>query len=445
MKSKLTSSDPLLSTTITALSHDGRGIAASDKHKTTFISGALIGEEVTFRLVKKHSRYNEGHAVDIQNASPDRVIPECPHFQVCGGCSMQHIRMSVQIEQKQKILLEQLKHFGHVEPAALLTPISAQTSGYRRKARLGVRYVAKQGKVLVGFREKASNVLTDIETCLVLHPSVSKFIPEISPLISSLSQYQNIPQIDVAVGDHASALVFRHLQPLTANDFEKLTAFGKKYQVEIYLQPNSPEKFFKLWPQDDNHLLTYALTAYEIEMRFHPLDFIQVNNEINHLMIKQALNLLAPTADDSILDLFCGSGNFTLPLARTARQVTGVEGSDDMVNRAKDNALHNQITNTEFYRANLAEIPKMPPSWMQSNYTKILLDPPRTGAKEILPLISKFKPKSIVYVSCNPATLARDAGELVHIHSYKLQKVGVINMFPHTSHIEAIALFEKIK
>jgi 23S rRNA (uracil1939-C5)-methyltransferase len=443
MKSKLTSSDPLLSTTITALSHDGRGIAASDKHKTTFISGALIGEEITFRLTKKHSRYNEGRVVDILKASLDRVTPECPHFQVCGGCSMQHIRMSVQIEQKQKILLEQLKHFGHLEPAEVLAPISAQTSGYRRKARLGVRYVVKKGKVFVGFREKASNVLTDIETCLVLHPSISKFIPEISPLITSLSQYQTIPQIDVAVGDHVSALVFRHLQPLAEDDLEKLTAFGKKHQVEIYLQPNPPEKFFKLWPQDENHLLTYALPDYQLEMRFHPLDFIQVNNEINHLMIQQALRLLAPAADDIILDLFCGSGNFTLPLARSSQAVIGIEGSDEMVSRAKDNALHNQMTNTEFYRANLAEIPKMPPSWMQRKYTKILLDPPRTGAKEILPLIAKFSPTTIVYVSCNPATLARDAGELVHKHGYKLRKVGVINMFPHTSHIEAIALFEK--
>jgi 23S rRNA (uracil1939-C5)-methyltransferase len=443
MKSKLTSSDPLLSTTITSLSHDGRGIAASEKYKTTFISGALIGEEVTFRLTKKHSRYNEGQVVDIINASPERVTPECPHFHVCGGCSMQHIRMSVQIEQKQKILLEQLKHFGHVEPASVLEPISAQTSGYRRKARLGVRFVVKKGKVFVGFREKASNVLTDIETCLVLHPSVSKIIPEFSPLIISLSQYQSIPQIDVAVGDHASALVFRHINALTAEDLEKLTAFGKKHQLEIYLQPTPPEKFFKLWPQEENHLLTYALPAYDLEMRFHPLDFIQVNNEINHLMIKQALDLLEPQASDTILDLFCGSGNFTLPLACSALQVVGVEGSQEMVTRAKDNALHNHITNTEFYSANLSEIPKAQPSWMQRQYNKILLDPPRTGAKEILPVIAKFAPERIVYVSCNPATLARDAGELVHVHGYKLKKVGVINMFPHTSHIEAIALFEK--
>jgi 23S rRNA (uracil1939-C5)-methyltransferase len=443
MKSKLTSSTPLLSTTITSLSHDGRGIAASEKHKTTFISGALVGEDVTFRLTKKHSRYNEGCVVDILKASADRVTPDCPHFQVCGGCSMQHIRMSVQIEHKQKILLEQLKHFGHVEPAEILEPISAQTFGYRRKARLGVRYVAKKGKVFVGFREKNSNVLTDLETCLVLHPSVSKFIAEISPLISSLSQYETVPQIDVAVGDHASALVFRHMQTLTEDDLKKLTSFGKNHQIEIYLQPNPPDKLFKLWPQDENHLLTYALPDYHLEMLFHPLDFIQVNNEINHQMIRQALCLLEPTLSDIILDLFCGSGNFSLPLARAAQQVIGVEGSEEMVTRAKNNALHNQITNAEFYMANLADIPKAQPSWMQRKYTKILLDPPRTGAKEILPLIAKFASERVVYVSCNPATLARDAGELVHKYGYKLKKVGVINMFPHTSHIEAIALFVK--
>jgi 23S rRNA (uracil1939-C5)-methyltransferase len=440
---KVTPSDPLLSTTITSLSHDGRGIAASANHKTTFIDGALTGEDVTFRLTKKHSRYNEGTVVEILKASADRVTPPCPHFGICGGCSMQHISMPMQISHKQAILLEQLKHFGHVEPEIVLEPLSAASTGYRRKARLGVRNVQKKGKVFVGFREKASNVLTDINTCLVMHPSVGQHIHEISPLISSLSQFENIPQIEVSVGDNASALIFRHLQPLTQDDLEKLTAFGKKFQLEIYLQPNPPDKIFKLWPQDGVYHLNYALPEYQLDMRFHPLDFIQVNNEINPRMIQQALTMLDPQADDTILDLFCGLGNFTLPLARFAKHVTGIEGSLEMVTRGQENALHNQLENTEFHVANLAAIPRVMPNWMQKKYNKILLDPPRTGAKEILPLFPKFAPKRIVYVSCNPATLARDAGELVHNQGFKLKKVGVINMFPHTSHIEAIALFDK--
>jgi 23S rRNA (uracil1939-C5)-methyltransferase len=442
-QTKLTPSSPLLSTTITALSHDGRGVASSATHKTTFISGTLPGEIVTFHLTKKHARYNEGQVVDISNPSVDRITPECPHFNVCGGCSMQHVQMDTQIAEKQKILLEQLKHFGHVAPEELMQPISANAWGYRRKARLGVRYVVKQEKVYVGFREKASNVLTDIETCLVLHPSAGKYIPQLSRLIMSLSLYTTIPQIDIAVGDKSSVLVIRHLQPLNADDLHKLTDFGKNSQLEIYLQPNPPEKISKLWPQDDIHYLSYALPDYALEMRFHPLDFIQVNNEINQLMVKQALNLLAPEPNDTVLDLFCGLGNFTLPIARAAKSVVGIEGSQEMVTRAQSNALHNKISNTEFYAANLAAIPSAPPAWMQQKYDKILLDPPRTGAKEIIPFFPKFAPKRIVYVSCNPATLARDAGELVHNQGYKLKKVGIINMFPHTSHIEAIALFVK--
>jgi 23S rRNA (uracil1939-C5)-methyltransferase len=440
---QVNSLSPIISTTITGLSHDGRGIAAVEDGKTTFISGALPGEKVTYKLTKKHSRYNEGEVVEIIEASPERITPDCSHFGVCGGCSMQHMAMDAQVHFKQKILLEQLKHFGHVVPESLLTPITANIWGYRRKARLGARYVRKKEKMLVGFREKATGVLADLESCLILHPSIGKRLPEICKTIASITQFDQIPQIEVAVGDNAAALIFRHMTDLPDEDLDKLIALGKTFELEIYLQPNAPAELQKIWPLDQNYRLSYGLPDYQLEMQFHPLDFTQVNAEVNPMMIKQALQLLNPQATDKILDLFCGLGNFTLPIARYAEHVVGIEGSQEMVTRGYDNAKHNNISNVEFHAANLAVIPETRPAWMKKHYDKILLDPPRTGAKEIIELFPKFGAKSIVYVSCNPATLARDAGELVNKQGYKLKCVGVINMFPQTSHIEAIALFEK--
>jgi 23S rRNA (uracil1939-C5)-methyltransferase len=438
MKRKLL---PEIDVAIHSLSHDGRGIATING-KTTFVHGALIGETVTCKVTQQHRRYNEGIATEIKIAAPERITAACPHFGICGGCSMQHMNIANQIQFKQQTLLEQLQHFGKVIPESLLEPITGQAWGYRRKARLGVRYVIKKNKLLVGFREKFSNYLADIQSCLVLHPSVGMRITMLAELITSLNQYEHIAQIEVAVGDDATALVFRHLTPLPESDYAKLYEFGKATGLHIYLQPNPPEKIRKLWPEDNNEYLIYALPDYNIIMQFHPLDFTQVNSEINLLMLKQALKLLAPEPEDTILDLFCGLGNFTLPIARYAKQVVGVEGSDVMVKRAEENARSNQIYNTKFYAANLMEPPKEAP-WMQQCYDKILLDPPRLGAKEIITHFSTFSAKKIVYVSCNPATLARDAGELVYTHGYKLKQIGVINMFAHTSHIEAIALFEK--
>jgi len=436
-------SSELVTTTISSLSHDGRGIAILDDGKTTFVSGALPGETVTFKLTKKHPRYNEGEVVSVLLPSPDRTTPGCAHFGVCGGCSMQHMNMAAQIQLKQNVLLEQLCHFGHVEPENVMPPISGGTWGYRRKARLGVRFVEKKGRLLIGFREKSSHYLADITACPVLHPSVGERLPQLAELIKSLAQYEHIPQIEIAVGDNVTALVIRHLKPLPDDDLNKLKAFAQMQQFHLYLQANPPELISKLWPQDDNHRLSYALSEYEIEMEFHPLDFTQVNSETNPMMIRQAVQLLEPQSSDTILDLFCGLGNFTLPIARSAKQVVGVEGSLEMVKRAQDNASKNAITNTEFFSENLADIPATHSAWMKRRYDKILLDPPRTGAKEIIAVFPNFKAERIVYVSCNPATLARDAGELVHNQGYKLKQVGVINMFPHTSHIEAITLFEK--
>lgn len=438
---KLDRSKDAATAEVHALSHDGRGIATIDS-KTTFISGALPNETVAYRITQKHSNYNEANALDIIHASTERVTPPCQHFGLCGGCSLQHMNAELQMQMKQQTLLDQLKHFGNVIPENILAPLNAQNLGYRRKARLGVKFVIKKNKLLVGFREKSSSYLAELESCVVLHPHVGKHFKELSELVLSLELYKQIPQIEVAIGDTTAALVFRHLETLSEEDKNKLKAFGAKCDFHIYLQPNPPQAVTKLWPENKTDRITYTLPDQGLEFLFHPLDFTQINLEMNRLMVNQAIHLLDVQANETVLDLFCGIGNFTLPLAKLGKQVTGIEGGTEMVVRAQDNANHNRINNVEFYAANLME-PSIQAAWMQSQYDKILLDPPRAGAKEILPHFKQFNAKKIVYVSCNPATLARDAGELVHQLGYKLTHAGIMNMFPHTSHIEAMAVFEK--
>jgi 23S rRNA (uracil1939-C5)-methyltransferase len=443
-KNKIPFNQAIYKTTIQSLSHDGRGISTDEHGKTVFISGALAGEDVAYKLIKKQSRFDEAETSEIITASKHRTAPKCKHYGICGGCSMQHVDIDFQIEFKEKTLLNQLKHFGKAEPDAMLPMISGHDLGYRKKARLGVSYRHKQNKLFVGFRERASGFIAELESCPVLDPSVGLNIIKIRELILSLAAFEKIAQIEVAVGDDHTALVFRHLVDLTKPDLEKLQAFGATHQYHIYLQGNNPEPIQKLYPNDNHQRLNYYLHDYGLQMQFHPYDFTQVNTEINPLMIKSALALLDLQSDDVVLDLFCGLGNFTLPIAKFCKSVVGVEGSDEMVNRATENATLNTIHNTQFYAANLAKLPDSDTAWLQQKYTKVLIDPPRSGAKEIIEMIAKLTPKSIVYVSCNPATLARDAGELIHVHGYRLTKLGVINMFPHTSHIEAIALFEKV-
>lgn len=430
-----------VSTFVHAISHDGRGIATI-QNKTTFISGALKDETVTCRITQKRGSYQEAEIQTIITASPDRATPPCPHFGLCGGCSLQHMTVDAQTQLKQQTLLEQLAHFGKVTPEGVLPPLQAASIGYRRKARLGVKFVIKKDKLLVGFREKSSNYLAELEQCLTLHPAIGLRFAELKALIASLEAYRHIPQIEVAMGDTDVALVFRHLEPLSADDQAKLADFGDLHQFHIYLQPNPPVPIHRLWPAGTDERITYTLPDYQLTFRFHPLDFTQINLELNRLMVAQAIRLLDLSTEDTVLDLFCGLGNFTLPIARFAKHVTGIEGSTDMVERAQDNAALNQLTHTTFAAANLFE-PPASAAWMQGHYNKILLDPPRAGAKEILPFLSKLGAKRIVYVSCNPATLARDAGELVHTHGYTLKQVGIMNMFPHTAHIEAMAVFEK--
>lgn len=380
--------------------------------------------------------------MEIVTPSPARATPPCQHFGVCGGCSLQHMSLDLQMELKQKTLLEQLTHFGKVTPNVILPPLTSAGTGYRRKARLGVKFVIKKNKLLVGFREKSSRYLADLSSCKVLHPRVGEQLETLAALIRSLESYQEIPQIEVAIGDVTAALVFRHLKPLSEGDLQKLADFGAQHDFHIYLQPNPPAPVSKLYPADGNERLTYTLPDQGLEFSFHPLDFTQINLEINRSMVSQALSLLELTPEDSVLDLFCGIGNFTLPIARQAREVVGIEGAVEMTERAADNARRNHIQNVQFYAANLVAPPAGAP-WLKRHYDKVLLDPPRAGAIEILPHIAELAPKRIVYVSCNPATLARDAGELVHKYGYQLHKAGIMNMFPHTSHIEAMAVFDK--
>lgn len=431
----------MVTATIHALSHDGRGIATID-NKTTFVAGALPGETVNIRIHQKRPTFNEATALDIITPSPERTTPPCAHFGVCGGCSLQHMSIDLQIQMKQQTLLDQLKHFGRVTPNHILAPINANGLGYRRKARLGVKFVIKKDKLLIGFREKSSRYLADIEHCKVLYPEVGEHLIEIRGLIATLSCFQHLAQVEVAVGDKTIALVLRHLEPMSDTDKEKIIEFASARGIHIYLQPNSPLPITKLYPADNSERISYTLPDFNLEFLFYPLDFTQINLEVNRLMVKQALNLLELNNNDNVLDLFCGIGNFTLPMARTAKHVTGVEGSQEMVNRAYENAKHNKIENVSYYAANLEE-PSAAAPWMKLPYDKILLDPPRVGAKNILPAINKFNAKRIVYVSCNPATLARDAGELVNEYGYRLESAGIMNMFPHTAHIEAMALFVK--
>lgn len=424
---------------VTSLSHDGRGVAHVND-KAVFIHGALPGEEVLVAYTATHRNYDEGRVEQVLRAADSRVTPACAHFDICGGCSLQHLAPEQQILFKQGILLENLERIGKVKPASLLPPLTGPSWGYRRKARLGVKYVTKKQRVLVGFREKRSPFLADIHQCEVLYPSVGRMVHELARMIAQLDAYQQIAQIEVAVSDQVTALVFRNMIALEQQDRARLTQFAREHDVHVLLQPGGPDSVVPLWPE---HLdLSYRLDEYGVELHFRPTDFTQVNYEINHKMIAQALEHLDPREDERILDLFCGIGNFTLPIARHARHVTGIEGDADMVVRASANAELNRIGNVAYYQGDLAQDIAHAP-WYQAGYDKILLDPPRSGAAAIIDQIAALGASRIVYVSCHPGSLARDAGELVNRHGYRLHAAGVMDMFPHTAHVESIAVFEK--
>jgi len=430
----------LFEATIDDLAHDGRGIAHRGG-KAIFIHGGLPGEQVQFRYTAAHSQFDEGRVEAILHASADRVEPRCAHFGVCGGCSLQHLAAVRQIEYKQAWLLDNLHRIGKVQPAELLPPLIGPHWAYRYKARLGVRYVAKKGRVLVGFRERDSRFLADLRRCEILHPQLGSLLEQLGDLISELSIYQRLPQIEVAAGDNTLALSFRVLDPPTEADKAQLREFAERHSIQVYLQPKGPATTELLWPQ--NAELNYCLPEFELDLAFLPYHFTQVNPVLNRQMVGRALALLDVQGTDKVLDLFCGLGNFTLPLARRAASVVGVEGEASLVEWAGRNATRNEVNNIRFYSADLAIEDDNMPVWAQ-DYDKALLDPPRSGALAVLPQLARCGPRRIVYVSCHPATLARDAGELVHQHGYRLLQAGVMDMFPHTAHVESIAVFEKL-
>jgi 23S rRNA (uracil1939-C5)-methyltransferase len=423
---------------VSALSHEGRGVAHIDG-ETVFIHGALPGERVRFRYLRRRRGIGEGEVAEVLQPSPERLAPRCAHFGVCGGCSLQHLPAERQRRLKQDVLRTQLERIGRVAPDRWLPPLTASDWGYRRKARLAVKLVPKKGGVLVGFRERGSSFVAALESCEVLDPRVGRRLRELAALIEGLSVVRQLPQIEVAIGDDAVGLVFRHLAPLTAEDRAKLVAFGQCHGFLIYLQPGNENSVQLLWPGDGE--LTYRLPAFDLELAFRPTDFTQVNADLNRKMVDRAIELLDPQPSDSVLDLFCGLGNFTLPLARRAGQVVGVEGEAGLVGRARDNARRNGLDNCELHVADLAgDVRDLP--WMRRHYDRMLLDPPRSGGAELIPQVAGLGVSRLVYVSCNPATLARDAGLLVHDHGYRLRAAGIMDMFPHTAHVESIAVFE---
>lgn len=434
---------------VESLTHDSRGVAHLHG-KAVFIDGALPGEEVLFSYLKRKGSYDEGGVAHVIKASPERVEPGCPHFGICGGCSLQHMAAEAQIHAKQQVLLDNLKHIGNVEATHLLPPMSGPLWGYRRKARLGVKYVIKKEKVLVGFREKNSPYLADIESCRVLHPSVGRQINALKDLVGNLSIYMRIPQIEIAVGDADTAMIFRHLEPFIDSDIDKLRHFAQQHNVLLYLQPKGPDTVHLLWPEgakeSSKEALCYRLPEDNVEYRFGPMNFVQVNSEINRKMIDKVIELLDLQPEDRVIDLFCGLGNFTLPMARRVASIVGIEGDDALVELARHNAKHNGIDNAEFYAADLTRPERLHQAGFvpgERQFDKVLLDPARAGALEMMAPLAKLAPKLIAYVSCNPATLARDANELVNKHGYRMSCVGVMDMFPHTSHVEAMALFER--
>ena len=424
---------------IESMSLEGKGITHIDG-KAVFVGGALPGEKVMFKYTAINRKFDEAYVSEVLEPSEDRVEPGCPHFQICGGCSMQHMAVENQIHHKQKAMLDALQHIGKVTPNEVFEPMVGDHWGYRRKARLGVRHVRKKNKVLVGFRERSGGFLADIDSCKVLHPSVGEKLVDFQHLIIQMDAKETIPQIEVAVGDVSTALVFRHLEPLSDADQQLLVAFGQQHNFQIYLQPKGPTTVHCIWPENPG--LFYEHPEFDTKVAFGPQDFFQVNSSINRKMVPRAVELLELDGSHKVLDLFCGLGNFTLPIAKNAAEVVGVEGDSVMVQRAKQTALDNGVTNTSYFAFDLTADVKSEP-WMKQQYDRILLDPPRSGAKEVIEHFAKLDAKRIVYVSCHPGTLARDADELVNKQGYRLIGAGVMDMFPHTAHVESIAVFER--
>ena len=420
------------------LAHDGRGVAKLDG-KTVFIADALPGERVIAMRISQRRSHDDAVLVEVLEPSAERVAPRCPHFGTCGGCSLQHLAPPAQLAAKERTLHDNLRRLGQVAAETRWEPIPGPAWEYRRRARLGVRKVDKKGRVLVGFRERRAALVADMDSCSVLAGGVGELIPALAELIGALSIARRVPQIEVAVGDDRSALVFRVLEPPSPADMLRLDRFGAEHDVDIWLQPGGLDTLRPL--REDTPWPVYRLADFGLEFRFLPSDFVQVNAAINAKAVARALELLAVAPGDRVVDLFCGLGNFSLALARSGARVRGVEGDAALVERARDNAARNGLE-VSFHVANLF-VDCRELAWAREPCEALLLDPPRAGAEASILLVPVLRPERIVYVSCHPGTLARDAGILVNEFGYRLQGAGVMDMFPHTAHVESIALFER--
>lgn len=429
---------------IESLDLEARGIAHRDG-KVIFVEGALPGEQVEARIVRRKPSYEKARTERVIRASSQRVEPVCPHFGVCGGCAMQHLDAQAQVAIKQRVLEDAFGHIGKIKPATVLPPMHGPAYHYRYRARLSVRLVQRKGGVLVGFRERHSSYVADMTECHVMPRHVSDMLVPLRRMVESLSIPDRIPQIEVAAGDECTALVLRHMEPLTEADHNVLRAFAKRWGVSWWLQPKGPDSVHLLDPDDEGRL-AYALPEFGLRMQFRPTDFTQVNPHINRSLVSRALSLLEVQPGDRVADLFCGLGNFTLPLATRAREVIGIEGNSTLTARAQEGArAHGLQDKTRFTTLNLFEVDV---EWLRElgRFDRMLIDPPREGAEAVAQALSALlddeRPLRIVYVSCNPATLARDAAILKHKGGYVLKAAGVVNMFPHTGHVESIAVFE---
>ena len=427
---------------IESLDNEARGIACQED-KAIFVDGALPGEIVEYASFRRKPGYEIAHLVSVLSSSPSRVKPRCEYFGICGGCAMQHLEFSAQVAAKQRVLEDSLEDIGHVRAGQILSPIHGAPWGYRHRARLGVRNVPKKGGVLVGFHERRSSYIADMRSCAVLPPHVSDLLLPLRELVAALSVSERLPQIEVAVGEECTALVLRILEPLTVNDEEFLRAFADRHHgVVFYLQPKGPDTVYRFYPVPGPRL-SYLLPEYGLEFEFRPTDFTQVNPAANRVLVRRALRLLDPQPGERIADLFCGLGNFTLPIACSGASVLGVEGSQALVERGCAGAVANGLADrAEFAVANLFECTQESLERL-GHFDKMLIDPPREGAIEVVKALPADGPRRIVYVSCNPATLARDAAELVQAKGYSFKAAGVVNMFPHTGHVESVAVFER--
>jgi 23S rRNA (uracil1939-C5)-methyltransferase len=428
---------------VVGLTHEGEGIIRGGK--TVFVAGALPGETVSFQRTRRHRQHDEGRLLEVLRPAPQRVTPRCTHFGVCGGCALQHLSPEAQLALKEQELRESLTRVARVECESWLPPLRGPAWGYRRRARLGAKYVPKKGKVVVGFRERLAPYVADVGRCEVLAEPVAALIRPLSDLLGTLQVRQHVPQIEVAVADNATALVLRVLRAPSGEDLAKLREFGARHSVRLYLQSGGLDSVEALTAgEPPGSGLSYALADFDLTLDFEPTDFVQVNAAVNAALVKRAVELLHPTAESRVLDLYCGLGNFTLALARSAGSVTGVEGEAGLVERARHNARRNGLTNVQFHTGNLAAPSQLSAPWLSGPYTHVLLDPPRVGAvPEMLSAIAGLAPQRLLYVSCHPGSLARDLGILVHEHGFTLESAGVIDMFPHTAHVESMALMRR--